>query len=147
IPRLDRATGTEINLALGPAGFDEQPMNCGRLESIRPGVGDRRFHAGKALPVKKSLAWRGVGVGDEVPEWWHEFVGFVSSEGDDFDRSESVLAVEQKGDRIDQRRGSARLNGPGLRNDLNTRTIDPVGEVIRVNAGQHGGQDDQNVLL
>src|SRR5688572_29206523 len=96
VSRLNRAAGAEINLAPGAAGFDKQPINCGGLESVRPGVADRRFHAGNALPVKKSLAWRSVGVCEEMPQGWHKFVGFISTEGDDFDRSEPVLTVEQK---------------------------------------------------
>ena len=87
------------------------------------------------------------GEGNEVPEWRHKFVGFVPAEWDDFDRSESVLAVEQKGDGIDQRHGSARLDRPRLRNDLNTRTVDPVGKIVNVDPGQHDGQNDQSVLL
>src|SRR5207249_8027290 len=74
-------------------------------------------------------------------------VGCHSAERNNLDRGELVLPVEQERNGVNLCHRTLRLYGPGLGNELNTRTINPVGEEVNVNTGQKDGQDDQHGLL
>ena len=137
----------EINLAFGPAGLHEKPVNGVRFKAPRLGVCDPGAHPRNALAIKEPFDGRDVGVGDQMPEWRRKFVGCVLGERNHFDRAQLIFSVEQEGNRINLRHRTSGLDRPGLGNYLNMRVINPVGEIINVNASQQDGQDDQHVLF
>ena len=137
----------EINLALGAALLQQKPIGGVRFELLGPGVGQPGAHPWNLLAVQDTFDGRDIGVGDQMPQGRREFVGCQSAEQNYLDRRELVPPVEQEGNRVNLGRRTFGLYGPGLGNELNTRTINPVGEEVNVNAGQKDGQDGQHGLL
>ena len=147
--------GDEVVLGFDLAGFDEQPVFDAGLEWIGGGALDRRPHAPDGHGVGPLVNGNGIGFGNQVPNWVRILVGFDLADGDDFEGSESELAVEGKKDRIGGQFGlgpaaaaeHAGARGTGAMMNLNIFAGKPVFVEVKREAAEDDGQRDEYPLF